>query len=175
MTRMTGPDCAVMCNLINTHTNGGGAGTRTWVEVNEGTQDENKDMSGAGARTGTGTGVETRGRTQDEDGDGSGDGNESTSGDGNGDESGNGDGHEDGIGEGGGETKKRKKPHKSCRHDVGNGRHLGGKRKQRREEGVGSVAADEDNLEKSKEARGEAQGTQDLSVQVERVCPLCLV
>ena len=28
MTRMTGPDCAVMCNLINTHTNkeaGGGA------------------------------------------------------------------------------------------------------------------------------------------------------
>ena len=49
--------------------------------------------------------------------DGSGDGNESSSGDGNGDEDGNGDGNEDGIGEGGGEAKKCKKPHKSCRHD----------------------------------------------------------
>ena len=26
MTRMTGPDCAVMCNLINTHTHGGDMG-----------------------------------------------------------------------------------------------------------------------------------------------------
>ena len=56
----------------------------------------------------SGTGWETRGRTQD----------------------GNGDGNEDGIGKGGGETKKRKKPHKSCRRDVENGGDLGGKRKK---------------------------------------------
>ena len=38
--------------------------------------------------------------------------------------------HEDGIGkEGGREAKKRKKRHKSCRRDVGNGGDLGGKRK----------------------------------------------
>ena len=36
------------------------------------------------------------------------------------------------IGEGGGEAKKRKKPHKSCRRHVGNGGDLGGKRKKRR-------------------------------------------
>ena len=69
MTRMAGPDCTVMYNLISiykyTHTH---------------------------------------------------DGNESSSGDGNGYEDGNGDGNENGIGEGGGEIKKRKKPHKSCRH-----------------------------------------------------------
>ena len=29
MARMTGPDCAVMCNLINTHTHTTG---ETWVE-----------------------------------------------------------------------------------------------------------------------------------------------
>ena len=47
--------------------------------------------------------------------DGSGDGNESSSGDVNGDEGVNGNGNEDGIGEGGGEVKKCKKTHKSCR------------------------------------------------------------
>ena len=107
---------------------------------------------------GTGTGVETRGRTQDGNGDGSGDGNESSSGDGNGDEDGNGNGNEDGIGEGGREAKKRKKSH-NCRRNVGNKGDLGGKRKKRRQESVGSVAADPDNLEKRKEAAGEAQGT----------------
>ena len=40
---------------------------------------------------------------------------------------------------------------------------LGGKRKKRRQRRVGSVAANPDNLENSKEARGEAQGTQGLS------------
>ena len=45
----------------------------------------------------------------------------------NGDEDGNGD--EDRIGEGGGEAKKLKKPHKTCRHHVGNGGDLGRKRK----------------------------------------------
>ena len=40
---------------------------------------------------------------------------------------------------------------------------LGGKRKERRKERVGSVPANPDNLENSKEAEGEAQGTQGLS------------
>ena len=116
---------------VNGDGDGDGARTRTGVEVNEGTQDGNGDGSRDGARTGTGmgTGVETRGRTQDGNGDGSGDGNESSSGDGNGGEDGNGDGNEDGIGEGGGEAKKRKKPRKSCRRDVGNGGDLDRKRK----------------------------------------------
>ena len=118
---------------------GAGTGTGTGVEANEGVQD------GDGA--GTGTGVETRGRTQD------GDGNESTSGDGDEDRSGN----EDMIGEGGREAKKRKIPHKSCRRHVGNGvLDLGGKRKKRRKERVGQVAAKPDNLENNKEARGES-------------------
>ena len=43
---------------------------------------------------------------------------------------GNGVGDEGGIGEGGGEVKKCKKPHMSCRRDVVNGGDLGGKRKK---------------------------------------------
>ena len=70
--------------------------------------------------------METRGRTQNRDGDGSGAGNESSSGDGNEDEDVDGDGDEEGIEEGGGEVKKRKKPHKSCRGDVGNEGDLAG-------------------------------------------------
>ena len=50
--------------------------------------------------------------------------------------------------------KKHKKTSKNCRRDVGNGGDLGGKRKKRRQERVGSVAADPDNLENSKEAGG---------------------
>ena len=73
-----------------------------------------------------------------------------SSGDGNGDKGGNG----DRIGEGGGETKKRKKPHKSCRRHVGNGGDLGGKRKKRRKEKVDPEAANPDNLENNKEAGG---------------------
>ena len=105
---------------------GDGAGTRMGLEANEGTQDGNGDGSGGGAETGTGTGVETRERTLDGNGDGSGDGNESSSGDRNGD------GSENEIGERGGEAKKRKRPHKSCRLNVGNAGDLGGKRKKRR-------------------------------------------
>ena len=86
---------------VNVDENGDGAGTRTGVEANEGTQDGNGDGSGDGAETRTGTGVEIHGRTQD----------------GNGDEDANGDGHKKGIGEGGGDAKKRKKTHKSCRRD----------------------------------------------------------
>ena len=86
-------------------------------------------------------GVETLGRTQDGNVDGSGDGNESSSRDGN--------GNEDRIGEGGGEAKKRKKPHNSCRRHVGNGGDLDGKRKNHRKERVGPVAANPDNCERS--------------------------
>ena len=122
------------------------------VEANEGTQDGNGDGSGDGGGTGTGT----RGRTQD----------------GNGDEDGKRDGNEDGIGEGGREAKKRKKPHSnnSCRRHVGNGGDLSGNKTKRRQEKVGSVAANPDNLESNKEVGGGAHGTQGLK---ERVCPLC--
>ena len=89
----------------------------------------------------------TRRRTQD----GNGDENENSSGDGN--ECGDGNGNEDRIGEGGREATKRKKPHNnnSCRCHVENGGDLplGGKRKKRRKERVGSViiAPSPDNLE----------------------------
>ena len=42
----------------------------------------------------------------------------------------------------GGEAKKRKKSHKICRRDEGNGEHVNGKGKQLRQEQVGSVTAD---------------------------------
>ena len=124
---------------------GDGAGTGTEVEASERTQDGSGDGRGDGA--GAGTGVETRGRTQDENGDGSGDGTR------------DGDGNEGGIGE----AKKHKKPHRSCRCDMGNGGDLGGREKKRRQEKVGSVAADPDNLENSKKAERDAQGSQGLS------------
>ena len=57
----------------------------------------------------------------------------------------------------------RKKTHKRCRRDVRKGGDLDGKRKKRRQEKVGSVGVDPDNLENSKKAGGEAQGTQGLS------------
>ena len=97
-----------------------------------------------------------RRRTPDRNGDGNGDRSEDCSGDGNKD---NGNGNEDRIGEGGREAKKRKKPQNSCRRQVGNGGHLGGKRKKCRKERVGPVAANSDNLESNKEVEGGAQGT----------------
>ena len=100
--------------------------------------------------------METCRRTQDGNGGRSGDGNERSTALGNVFEDGNGDGDENGIGEGGGHVKKRKKSHKSCRRDVRNGGDLGGKNKiNRRQERVGSVAANSDNEENSKEAGGE--------------------
>ena len=66
------------------------------------------------------------------------------------------------MGESGGEAKKRKKSHESCRRDVVNGGDFGGKRKKRRQERVDSAATDPDNLENSKGAEREAQGTQGL-------------
>ena len=136
---------------------GDGAGAKTGVEANERTHDGNGDGSGDGAGTRAGTGVETRGRTQDGNGGGGGDGNERSRGNGIADR------NEDGIGEGGEEAKKCKKPHKSCRRDMANGGDLGGKRKKRGQERVGSVTAEPHNLVNSKEAGGRAQGTQDLS------------
>ena len=50
------------------------------------------------------------------------------------------------------EAKKRKKPQNGCRRHPGNGRDLGGKREKCRR--VGPVAANPDNLERNKEARG---------------------
>ena len=74
------------------------------------------------------------------------------------------------------EAKKRKKLHKRCRRDVGNGEDLGGKRKKpRREMGI-SVAANPDNLENSKQARKhKVPRAYVRTVQVERVCLLCRV
>ena len=79
------------------------------------------------------------------------------------------------IGEGGGEGKKHKKPHNSCRRDVGNGGDSGVERKQRFQERVGSLAADLDNLENSKKIGRDAQGTQGLSEKCtsrDKVSPL---
>ena len=159
---------------MNGHGDGDGAGAETGVEVNEGAQDGNGDGSGDGAGTGTGTGVGTRRRTPDGNGDGNGVGSEDCSGDGNGDDD---DGNENRIGEGGREVKKRKKPQNSCRRRAGNGGDTGGKRKQCRNERVGSVAANPDNLGSNKEAGGEHKvlRAQVRSIQVERVCPLCRV
>ena len=154
---------------MNGNRDGEGAGTRTWVERNKGTQDRNGGGSGNRAGTGTGRGVETRGRIQDRDG------SESSSKDRNWDEYGNRDSNEDGIGEGGGKVDNRKKPHNSCRRDVGNRGDLVGRRKTRREERIGSVAADPpDKLENSKKAGGkhEALKASVSFVQVGRVCYL---
>ena len=130
MTRMTGPDCVAMYNLINTH-----AHTHTHTHTRE------RGRDGAG----TGTGAETRRRTLDGNGDGIGDGREDSS-------SGNGNG--DSIGEGGRDAKKRKKPQNSCRRQVGNVGDLGGKREKCRKERVGPVAVNPDNRESNKEAEG---------------------
>ena len=135
MTRMTGPDCAVMCNLINTHTHtqqGGGNGDGNGVGGGNGNEvggggerrsargERGREWGRSGAGTGTRRGVETPGRTQDGNGDGSGDRNGSSSGDGNGDEDVNRNRNEDRVGEDGRGAKKRKKPHKSCRCHVEN-------------------------------------------------------
>ena len=61
--------------------------------------------------------METHGSIQDGNGDRSSDENKSSGGKWNRDGDRNRDGNEDGIGEVGGEVKKRKKPHKSCRRD----------------------------------------------------------
>ena len=52
---------------------------------------------------------------------------------------------------------------KSCRRHMGNGGDMGGKRKKRRQQRAGSVAANPDNLENNKETGGETQGTHGLS------------
>ena len=81
MTRMTRPDCAVMCNLINTHTHThthtevgleSRAGTETVTGSGGGGGDVNDHWNGGEAGAGTGTGVEVNeGAAQDRNGDGS--------------------------------------------------------------------------------------------------------
>ena len=151
MTRMAGPDCAVMCNLKNTYTH---TQTHTHylinththrVGVNEGAQDGNGD--GSGDRAGMGTEVETHRRTPD----GNGDGPKVSSEDGNGDE---GNGNEGRVGDGENEAKKRKKPLNSCRRQGGNGGDFGGTRKRCRKGSVGPVAANSNIVEINKEAGG---------------------
>ena len=83
-----------------------------------------------------------------------------------------------GKAEGGREAKKLKKPHKSCRRHVGNGRDLCAESKTRRQERVGSVAANPDNVESNKEAgrgKDEVPMAYVRTIQVERVYPLCRV
>ena len=71
-------------------------------------------------------------------------------------------------------TAQRMKPQKSCRRHVGKGGDLDGKREKCRNERVGPVAANADNLERNKE-----QGTQGSSKNCtsrESVSPLsCLI
>ena len=51
------------------------------------------------------------------------------------------------IGEGRGGAKERDKPQKSCRRDVEDKGHLGGKREIRRQESIGSVDVDPEDLD----------------------------
>ena len=55
------------------------------------------------------------------------------------------------------------KSHNSCRHDVGNGRELGIKKKKCRQERISSVAADSNHLDNSNKEERKAQATQGLS------------
>ena len=56
MTRMTRPDCAVMCNLINTHTHTHRAGMGTEVETHRRTPDGNGDGPKVSSEDGNGDG-----------------------------------------------------------------------------------------------------------------------
>ena len=103
--------------------------------MNEGLQDGIEDC-GDGAGTGAGTGVETRRRTPDGNEDGNGDGSEDSSGDGNGDKD-NGNGNEDRIGGGRKRDEEAQETANQCRRHVGNGRDLGGKRENCRNERFG--------------------------------------
>ena len=92
MTRMTGPDCVVMCNLINTHTH---THTHTWERERGWRPVEGHKMG-----TGMGAGAETRAVAEM----------------GTGTRMGR-DGNKDGIWEGRGGVKEREKPHNNCRRD----------------------------------------------------------
>ena len=193
MTRMTGPDCVVRCNLIHTYIH---TYLHTYIHtyiihicihtyiytyihtVGDGNGDVNGHGDGDGAGVETGVGVNEG--AQDGNGDGSGDragmGTEvethRRTPDGNGDgpkvssEDGNGDegnGNEGRVGDGEKEAKKRKKPLNSCRRQGGNGGDFGGTRKRCRKGSVGPVAANSNIVEINKEAGGGAQGTLSLS------------
>ena len=124
MTRMTGPDCAVMCTLINTHTH-----MHTQAHAHTQRRRSGRERSGNGNGAGTETGttwLETRGRTQDVNDDRSGDGNESSGGDGKRNEGGDGNGTGTGY---------RRRSTKNCTNvvrRVGNEGDLGKRKKKRR-------------------------------------------
>ena len=169
MTRMTGPDCAVMCNVINTGTH-----THTHTHTNNRQLRSQGLVSVQAHRTRGVTGSEGQ---EGANGVGGGDGDGNGVGGGKGDED-NGNGNEDRIGEGVREAKKRKKPQNSCRRSAGNGGDLGGKRRKHKKERIGPVAANSDNLESIKVAEGGAQGTQGSSkicTSRESVSPLSLL
>ena len=160
MTRMTRPDCAVMCNLINIHTY---YNQCEWHRMTRMTGPDCVVMCNL---------INTYIHTPDGNGDGNGDVSEDCSGDGDGDED---NGNENRIGEGGRGTKKRKKPQNSCRRRAENGGDMGGKRKKCRKERAGSVAANSDNLGSYKEAGGgaqDAQGSSKICTSRESVSPL---
>ena len=54
-------------------------------------------------------------------------------------------------------------PQKSSRRDVGNEEDLGGRRKKRRRESIGSVDIDPEDVENRKKAGRKAQGAQGFS------------
>ena len=80
-----------------------------------------------------------------------------------------------GSGRVGAREKKHKKTPQSYRRDVENGGDLGRRRKKRKQESIGSVDVDLQNLDNIKEAAREAQGAQGLVRTVERVCFLSRV
>ena len=141
--------------------------------MNEGAQDGNGDGSGDGA----GTGMGTRGRTPDRNGDGNGDGSEEAR---TVAEMGTGTTiTETGTRIGSGRAEERRKSARNRKIVVDAVRETGEtwveRQKKCRNERVGSVAANPDNLESNKEAGGGAQGTQALSkncTSKESVSPL---
>ena len=109
MTRMAGPDFAVMCNSINRH-----------IHTHTHTQDGRWKWGRKRRRGENGNGGGDQWTSRRRERRRSGDGNESSSGDG------------DGIGEGRVGAKTRKKPHTSCRRDVKNGGNLGGEKRRKK-------------------------------------------
>ena len=193
MARMIGPDCAVMCNLINTHTHTHThthnthnlINTHTHTYTGRSERGRGRDWSrGRERRRSRGRGWQ-RGRERSwgrgRSGSGNGGGGERRSagwergrergrdGDGDGDGGGSEDsrggrnGNEDIIWEGGREAGKRKKPQNSCRRHVGNEGDIIGGKREKCGKRVGPVAANPDNLESNKEAGLGAQSTQGSS------------
>ena len=152
---------------MNGHGDGDGAGTGTGMEVNEEAQDGNGDGAGTGTGTGGGSvdehrmGTGTEARTVAEMGTGT-----TIAG--------------TGTGIGSGRAEERRKSAKNRKIVVDAVRKTGETRVKRErnveKKGVGSEAANPDNLESNKEEEGgeyKVLRAQARIVQVEGVCPLC--